>query len=230
MNETPYKLNKEQQKLPKVERIVSETIEGEQVQKQIFADGSYIYGFNQGSTIYRYFPDSSFVRAYLYEKVDSDYILREVEDPHYRVIQRYYDNGQCEMEDRGTRVTHWYENGQKKSESSYYYEDPGINFRVQNGGIEWYENGRLAHIWLDCGFEEKYNEEGDLTYHMTHGVEDTVKYLAIRKVAERQAEKSEKMRKQAEARGETPKRAVVKKLNPIQKAIAIKKAKKELSK
>ena len=217
MNETVYKLNEEQQKLPQVERT-----EGE---KQIFADGSYTYGVEHDGTIHRHLPSGY---TYIYKKVNSDYILKEERDRGISV-RRYYDNGQYEMEDRGTRITHWYENGQKKSEDSYYYEDPGINTRINNGTIEWYENGRIAHVWLDCGFEEKYNKEGDLTYHMTHGIEDTSKYLAIKKVAERQAEKSKKMRQKAEIKGKTPKKAVVKKLKPLSKAIKVAIAKAEIS-
>ncbi len=94
----------------------------------------------------------------------------------------------------------------------------------------YHNNGQTEIASFPDGTYFEYNEKGEITYHETKGFPDTAKYLAIKKVAERQAEKSEKMRKQAEARGEKPKRIAVKKLNPIQKAIAIKKAKKELSK
>ena len=64
---------------------------------------------------------------------------------------------------------------------------------------------------------------------------DTEQYLAdkktalLKKVAERQVAKSEKLKQKAEAEGKTPEKTVVKKLNKLQKAIQISKAKKEMN-
>lgn len=51
--------------LPRVEKIVDETIDGKLVQKQLYADGSY--GIRDGSIVERYFPDG---KKQTYKKSD----------------------------------------------------------------------------------------------------------------------------------------------------------------
>ncbi len=76
----------------------------------------------------------------------------------------------------------------------------------------------------------KQGDKTQFTHYDINGNDDTVKYLAIKKVAERQVEKSEKLRQQAEASGKQPARTVVKKLNKLQKYFEMKKAKREIGK
>ena len=61
-------------KLPRVERIVTETIDGKQVQKQIYADGSY--GVRDGDSVERYFPDGK--RQTYIKSADSFRLSKEV--------------------------------------------------------------------------------------------------------------------------------------------------------
>ncbi len=99
-------------KLPQVERIVTETIDGKKVQKQIYADGSY--GVRDGDNVTRYFPDGK-EQTYFLESAYSFRLSRELlPDGTWRC---WHENGQMKEEllSNGTRRW-WYENGQMESE------------------------------------------------------------------------------------------------------------------
>ena len=67
-----------------------------------------------------------------------------------------------------------------------------------------------------------------------NGKEDTVKYLAMKKVAERQSQKSEKLREQhveyTDSNGNVRERQSVEKLKPLQKTVQMLKAMREVKK
>ena len=84
----------------------------------------------------------------------------------------------------------------------------------------------------------RYDVNGNLNYHAVNGKEDTVKYLAMKKVAARQAERSEKLRQenlaaqtlQTEQGEQLRKPQVVKKLTPTEKFTEMLKARIEVRK
>ena len=157
-------------KLPQVERIVTETIDGKQVQKQIYADGSY--GVRDGDSVKRYFPDGT-NQTYI-KSADSFRLSTEVLPDGTK--RGWYDNGYMRFEK--------FPDGTKR---------------------EWYNNGHMKSENLPDGTRTIYNENRDVIYHATKGVEDTVLYLARKHVAERRLEKEEKLSKRKRKRVILPK-------------------------
>ena len=131
-------------------------------------------------------------------------------------VKAYYHSGNVERftsKDGKTEQT-FYEDGTKKTE------------KLPKGSYkEWDSEGRITHEKrADATLVDyKYDDNGNVVYHAVNGKEDTVKYLAMKRVAERQAEKSEKLRKQNQ--GIENAQQTVKKLNPLQKAVEMTKAK-----
>lgn len=208
------------QTLPKVEKIVTETIDGKQVQKQMYADGSY--GIRNNEIVTRYFDDG---KAQTYLLKDNKFILK-FENLSDGTKREFYDNGKVRHEQfpDGTKRD-WHINGNNLHLKVYEHLSDGTE-------RSWYLlNGYKAVEKFPDGTETRYDEKsGKITYHATKGVEDTAKYIALHKVAERQVAKSEKMRQDAEAKGKTPEKTVVKKLSPLQKSIQMAKALKEAKK
>gem|GEM_PF-4183786 len=68
----------------------------------------------------------------------------------------------------------------------------------------WYDNRQMSEKLPD-GTETHYNDQGQMTYHATKGVEDTVLYLAKKHVAERRLEKEDKLSKGKDERVILPK-------------------------
>jgi len=73
-------------RLPQVEKIVTETIDGKEVQKQIYADGSY--GIRNGDEIKRYFPDGK-EQIYKYTRRGFTIISEELPDGTERKWDEY---------------------------------------------------------------------------------------------------------------------------------------------
>ena len=142
-----------------------------------------------------------------------------------------------------------------KSGVKYKYADGSIGFREYASGklivtskkniiTTYWSNGAIMQVEKPDGsvehyFDNKnnckrfikyYDGQVDFKHYDKDGNDDTIKYLAIKKVAQRQAEKGEKLRQEAQEKGKSPEIMVTKKLNKVQKAIAMHKAKKEVSK
>ena len=125
----------------------------------------------------------------------------------------------------GEVYTTFYDNGKKETE------------KLPNGAKkEWDSDGRITHeVRADkTVVDYKYDENGNLIYHAVNGKEDTVKYLAMKKVAERQSQKSEKLREQhveyTDSNGNVRERQSVEKLKPLQKTVQMLKAMREVKK
>ena len=127
----------------------------------------------------------------------------------------YYPSGKIEsfVTKNGLAEQTWYVNGVKK-----YEKNPDGSYKCWNDKEVLMHEHRVGKTVIDY----KYDNRGNLIYHATNGEEDTVKYLAMKRVAERQAEKSEKLRVQNQGVKNAPQ--TVKKLNVVQKAIQMAKA------
>lgn len=194
-------------KLPQTERVVTETINGKQIEKKLYADGSYGVESNGGRFVERYFPDGK-KQIYSLNDEGSIHSMREIlpdgcmtsYDAKGNVTYRKSWTG----EERGYE---WYENGQKKSEivvdgddryECKWYENGQKKYESLPNGEkrEWYENGQIK---LECyrGFmlslETRYNENGDVTYHATDGREDTAVYFAKKRVEKQKEERLAKL-------------------------------------
>ena len=241
MNETPRQLSETEQRLPQVEKIVTETIEGKQVQKQIYADGSYV--IRDRNNVTRYFPDG---KRQTYEKYYDLFILsREVlPDGTYHswhgngqmsseklpngTYHSWYNDGQMKKEKLpGGTEREWYDNGQVQKEklpdgTEYvYYENGQMASEKLSDGAEYvyYENGNLKDAHFPDGTMIRGDEEGNVTYHATKGVEDTVVYLAKQRVALKRMAKEDKL---SQGKDE---RVILPKMNKLSKAIEMTKAK-----
>jgi YD repeat-containing protein len=198
----PYKLSPEEQRLPQAERIVTETIDGKQVQKQIYADGSY--GIRDGNAIKRFFPDG---KKQTYVSPYGAFILRSESLPD-GTERKWNWKGQMEWERRsdGTWISWYYDNnklfGEKRSDGTEH---------------EWYDNGQMAREKLPDGTERKWDGNGQmvseespdgtrslwtntgrLIYHATKGVSDTFVYLAKERVEKKMNEQMNKYAKKVE--------------------------------
>ena len=146
-----------------------------------------------------------------------------------------------------------------KTERTWYWTGQIKSEKLPDGTEkEWTISGKIAHevrkdkTVIDCEYDRegnlahqkvrkgekvvdyKYDKNGNVVYHAVNGVEDTITYLAIQKVASRQAEKATNLRAQNEADRSADDSIApvhtVKKLNPLQKAIAMQKAMREVKK
>ncbi|MBR1915436.1 MAG: hypothetical protein IJ830_03230 [Alphaproteobacteria bacterium] len=190
--------------------VSEETLEGSrcyydngQIKEERFSDGTRYEYFESGNLMKEISSDGSAKEYYQSGKLRSEISSNGS-------FRSYYENGHISHESlrddhcRKIKISGWYENGQLEYEKDF----------LTDTSVQW-------------------DEKSHLISHSTNGIDDTKEYLkklAIKKVAERQVAKSEKLRKDAQKKGEKPERIVVKKLAPIQKALEIKKAKKEILK
>ena len=166
-----------------------------------------------------YYADGVTVKREEYEKAQGEF-----EKGDYIEYHDSKDKKIKAIKNKGSYVT-FYENGVKKSEE------------LPNGvKKEWDSDGRITHeVRADkTVVDYKYDKDGKLVYHAVNGKEDTVKYLAMKKVAERQAEKSEKLREQkvmyTDNSGKLRPRQTVEVLKPVMKTIEMAKAMREVRK
>ena len=96
-------------RLPEIEKTVKETIEGKEVEKEIYGDGSY--GIRNGNEIKRYFPDDK-SKEQTYVFLTGYYYLAE-EKLSDGTVHRWYSNGLSSLEKLpdGT-VREWFDDGQ----------------------------------------------------------------------------------------------------------------------
>lgn len=216
------------------------------------------YGFEnqKGDYLERYYPNGKWEA---YSKTDGEYRLTAQQfngtdriyypngqmchEKHQDGTERRWDENGTLREEKlpdGTR-REWYNSGILQTEhfpdGTYKtYHENGILWteKLSDGTYRQYSRkGVLSEETFSDGTLSRWNSDGKLIAHFTKDVDDTKEYLkklAIHKVAERQAAKNERLRWQAKAQGKTSEGLAVKKLNPLQKPIAIKKVKKELTK
>ena len=149
----------------------------------------------------------------------------------------YNGNGQLEKErlTDGTERT-YYEDGIKKTEISpngevkewdnkgniiheEYLSSPEVTTYITNRGNMAYATSRTKNV-----VDYKYDADGKLIYHAVNGVEDTVSYLAKQKVAAKRIEK------EIEQEAKTGKPTILPKMNKLEKAYEMLKAKREVKK
>lgn len=81
-------------RLPEIEKTVKETIEGKEVEKEIYGDGSY--GIRNGNEIKRYFPDDK-SKEQTYVFLTGYYYLAE-EKLSDGTVREWFDDGQISHE------------------------------------------------------------------------------------------------------------------------------------
>ena len=131
--------------LPHVEKMVTEEIGGKQVQKQIYADGSY--GIRNGNEIMRYYESGI---KQLYKLSDANlFILRQEERPDGSEY-KWHDNGQMRSK--------------KLPDGSYYdyYRSGAMASRKLSDGTEheWYPNGQMKSEKLPGKEKRAWDERG----------------------------------------------------------------------
>lgn len=133
----------------------------------------------------------------------------------------YYPSGNVEkiVSEDGKTVQTWYEDGTRKSE-----KNPNGLYQ------EWNDKGRIVHEKRADAtvVDYKYDGKGNMIYHAVNGKEDTIKYLAMKKIAELRSAMSEKLKRNPvtykDANGNIVERQTVEKLNKVQKAVQMAKA------
>lgn len=233
--------------LSKVVGIQTEVVDGKSVEKQLYEDGSYGIDLGDGKLEVHY-PNkdiATFVAngkgAYrLFEERLADGTHRQydvfVHDTRTSRLVGMYNRGRGAMR----RVAKHYLKSETLPDgtvNTYYpYGEKESVKRPDGTYNKWSVKGRLLQeVRADnTVIDYKYDGSGRVIYHAVNGKEDTIKYLAMRKVAERQAKKSEKLRAQkveyTDANGNVKEKQVVKKLNPLQKAVQMVKAMREVKK
>jgi len=122
------------------------------------------------------------------------------------------------------------------NEATYYNQENQTVNTQKHFAVDGGELSETKYKYYAAGDKifsvtRKYNDgRVDFKHYDKDGNDDTIKYLAIKKVAQRQAEKGEKLRQETQKKGKSPEIMVTKKLNKVQKAIAMYKAKKEVAK
>ena len=197
--------------------IIRKWIHGK-VFEEIFPDGKEIR-YLDGRKYSEKFPDGKEI------KYNSNEEINEEKFPDGRVVGYDWHNPHIKTYEKlldGKKI--WYYDGKAKKREEFP-DGRIVEYTNDSKNSKKYESlpNRTEELW--------YNSNGYVCFHKTKGKDDTEEYLkkcAIKKIAERQAEKSLKLRKHAKENGKGPKTIVVKKLNPIQKAIAMKKEKKRI--
>ena len=104
--------------LPQIIKTVTETIEGKQVQKQMYLDDSY--GILQDDTLKRYHPNKT-VQTYQLSTETKEFILISEKLPD-GTKRQWYDNGQLEYEVLPNNTTTKYD----KTGNIIYHATNGI--------------------------------------------------------------------------------------------------------
>ncbi len=232
--------------LPEVVGVETVTIDGKEYEKKNFADGSY--GIEHGSSgIEVHYPNND-VKTFKKKNGKEYYLMDEkLADGTHRVYDVFVH------ETRTSRLIGLYHGGKGamhrvakhylQSETlpngtvnTYYPYGKNESVKKPSGEYKkWTVRGLiLQEITDNKVVDYKYDENGNLNYHAVNGVEDTVKYLAMKKVAARQAQKSEKLREQhveyTDANGNVREKQAVEKLKPLQKTVQMLKAMREVKK
>ena len=231
-------------RLPKAKRVSKEIIDGKEIEKEFYGDGSY--GVRNGDEMTRYFPDGkeqTYRRGFIVgEKLPNgverrwrhgDLTYEKLADGSSR---SWGPNGRqwARRLSDGTRRT-WYDDG-KNLESE---ELPDGTFRkwYRNGQIEgerlpgrstcrWYENGQMKSEELPDGTQTRYNRKGKIIFHATKGVEDTAEYIIGQKIEKVHKRLKDKNIISKDAPDKTP----VTKLGKVLASAAIKRRKKSAEK
>ena len=131
--------------LPRVEKMVTEEVDGKQVQKQIYDDGSY--GIRHGNEIVRYFETG--VKQFYKLSDEKLFMLRQEERPDGSEY-KWHDNGRMKSK--------------KLSDGSFYeyYRSEAMASRKLPDGTEheWYPNGQMKSEKLPGKEKRAWDERG----------------------------------------------------------------------
>ena len=174
----------------------------------------------KGDLVKETFPDKTWKQYSSNKKVTAECLADGT-------IMTYYGNGNVAT----------YTSPDKQTERTWHYSGKLASEKLPGGVMrKWDSDGRITYeVRADkTVVDYKYDENGNLIYHAVNGKEDTVKYLAMKKVAERQSQKSEKLREQhveyKDSNGNVRERQSVEKLKPLQKTVQMLKAMREVKK
>ena len=244
--------------LPEAVEIEAVVIDGKKVEKQKYADGSYgikqengslkIYGTDKSVKTYELLSDKG-TDYYLSAEKLADGTERSFSRKGLVMSEKFPDGSKKEYdvyvyETRTSRLVGAYHSGragrylrtkhylQKETLAdgtvhTFYPNDQKESTLLPDGSFKkWNVRGAVLQEKSADGkvVDYKYDRNGKLNYHAVNGVEDTVAYLAKQRVA------AKRINKETRLEAQTGKETILPKMNKVEKAVEMFKAKREVRK